>query len=158
MEFQGFGVILLFLIGGLVFISITMFAGRLLRPNRPNEEKLTTYESGEDPVSSAWGNFNVRFYVIALVFLLFEVELVFLFPWALVFGDPEKNAATGGTWGWFALIETFIFVGLLVIGLLYVWKKGMLDWVKPEVKRSDYVHKVPMKYYEAINKKYGGKS
>ncbi len=153
-QLSGYGVILLFLFGGIGFVLVTLLVGRVLRPNRPNEEKMTTYESGEDTVASAWGNFNVRFYVIALIFLLFELELVFLFPWAIVFADEDLNAATQGMWGKFAVIETFIFVGLLAVGLAYVWKKGMLEWVKPKVQPSDYQSKIPAKAYEDINKKF----
>ena len=76
MEISGFGTVLLFLVGGGLFVSFTLLVGRFLRPNRPNEEKQTTYESGEDPISNAWVNFNVRYYVIALIFLLFELELL----------------------------------------------------------------------------------
>ena len=79
-EISGFGIVLLFIIGGLGFVLIMLLIGRFLRPDRPTEEKQTTYESGEDPSGTAWGQFNVRFYVIALIFLLFEAELVFLFP------------------------------------------------------------------------------
>ncbi len=153
-QLSGYGVILLFLFGGIGFVLVTLLVGRVLRPNRPNEEKMTTYESGEDTVGSAWGNFNIRFYVIALIFLLFELELVFLFPWAIVFADEDLNAATDGMWGKFAVIETFIFVGLLAVGLAYVWKKGMLEWVKPKVQSSDYQSKIPAKAYEDINKKF----
>ncbi len=149
-ELSGYGTVLLFLIGGLAFIFLTLFAGQLLRPRRPNKEKLTTYESGEETVGSAWGNFNIRFYVIGIIFLLFEVELVFLFPWATVFADEQLNHLTQGLWGRFALIETFIFVGLLAVGLLYVWKKGMLDWVKPKVRQSDYSSKIPKEAYEHL--------
>ncbi len=145
---------ILFIVGGLLFVLITLLAGRFLRPDRPNQEKLTTYESGEDPVSNAWGVFNVRYYIIALVFLLFEVELVFLFPWAVVFGDKELVESTNGLWGWFSLIETFIFIGLLVVGLIYVWSNGMLNWVKPAVDTKDFDSKVPKEHYDKINKKY----
>jgi len=149
-EISGYGTILLFLIGGVGFILVTLLAGWILRPRRPNEEKLTTYESGEEAAGSAWGNFNIRFYIIGIIFLLFEVELIFLFPWAVVFGDKELNAATDGLWGKFALIETFIFIGLLAVGLLYVWKKGMLDWVKPEPQSSDYQSKIPESAYQHL--------
>ena len=121
MELSGFAVVALFIIGGAIFILVTLMVSKILRPVRPNEQKLSTYESGEETVRNAWGNFNVRFYVIALIFLLFEVELVFLFPWAIVFGDADRIAATNGLWGWFSLLETIIFVSLLGIGLIYVW-------------------------------------
>jgi NADH-quinone oxidoreductase subunit A len=151
LEITGFGVVLLFIIGGLLFILVTLFVGKILRPNRPNEEKLTTYESGEDPVGSAWGQFNIRFYIIALVFILFEVELIFLFPWATVFGDKELLAETNGVWGWFSLIEIALFVGVLALGLAYVWKKGHLDWVKPKIQKSSFKGAVPKEVYEKLN-------
>lgn len=145
---SGFGTVLLFLISGFLFVLVTLLVGRILRPSRPNEEKLTTYESGEDPAHPALGNFNPRFYVVALIFLLFEAELVFLFPWAIVFGDAELINQTGGLWGKFSLIETFIFIGILGLGLIYVWANGMLDWVKPKPKESDYQSKIPNKAYD----------
>lgn len=151
MELSGFGVALLFIIGGLVFIMITLFTAKMLRPSRPNEEKLTTYESGEDPVKSAWSVFNVRFYVIALIFLLFETELVFLFPWATVFADKQLHTETEGLWSRFSLAETFIFVGMLALGLVYVWANGMLDWVKPDPYKSDFKSKIPTSAYHHIN-------
>ncbi len=151
---SGFEGVLIYLIGGVVFILGGMLTSKLLRPSRPNEEKLTTYESGEDPVSSAWGQFNLQFYIVALIFLLFEVELVFLFPWATVFSDQQLIEQTNGVWGWLAFVEMTIFVGVLVLGLAYVWRKGYLDWVKPTVQRPAYKGVVPVDRYEAINKKY----
>ena len=88
------------------------------------------------------------------IFILFEVELVFLFPWATVFGDKHINEMTNGLWGWFALAEMFIFVGTLALGLAYAWVKGHLEWVRPKIQTSDYTSKVPTKLYEDLNKKY----
>ena len=153
-EISAFGEVLLYLVGGTVFVCGGLFTARLIRPKRPNEEKLTTYESGEEPIGSAWAQFNVRFYVIALIFLLFEVEVVFLFPWAIVFSNKEYIEATDGTWGWYTLIEMFVFIFILVLGLAYAWSKGHLDWQKPEIKASGYKGKVPVDRYEAINEKY----
>ncbi|HEX6224880.1 MAG TPA: NADH-quinone oxidoreductase subunit A, partial [Chryseolinea sp.] len=82
---SAFGEVLLFIVAGVIFILVTLLVSKLIRPDRPNPEKLSTYESGEEPVSSAWSQFNIRFYIIALIFLLFEVEIVFLFPWSTVF-------------------------------------------------------------------------
>ncbi len=152
LEITGFGVVLLFIIGGVLFILVTLFVGKILRPNRPNEEKLTTYESGEDPIGTAWGQFNIRFYIIALVFILFEVELIFLFPWATVFGDADLMNSTDGKWGWFSLIEIALFVGILALGLAYVWAKGHLDWIKPKVKAPSFKGKVPPEVYQNLNK------
>ena len=154
MEISGFGTVLLFLVGGGLFVSITLLIGRFLRPQRPGEQKQTTYESGEDPLNSAWVNFNVRFYVIALIFLLFELELVFLFPWAIVFGDKELIDSTDGLWGWFSLIETFVFISILAVGLIYVWSSGMLDWVRPKPEPEIFESKVPKEKYLELNEKY----
>jgi len=149
-----FGIILLFIITGLGFVAVVLFAARLLRPNRPNEEKLTTYESGEAPVGNANVQFNIRFYVVALIFVLFDVELVFLFPWATVFGQQDLIEETGGLWGWFSLTEMVIFISLLALGLAYAWAKGYLDWVRPEPKTPEIATNVPPSLYAQVNKKY----
>lgn len=135
MEIQltDYQIILLFAIGGFIAILGSLITSRLLRPNRPNEEKITTYECGEDPTGTAWGKFNIRFYVIALAFVLFETELLFLFPWAIVFGNEELNAATNGQWGLLAFVEMGLFILILAVGLIYIWGKGFLNWEKPEV-------------------------
>lgn len=148
---SGFGVVLLFILGALGFVMIMLLAGKILRPSNPTEEKLTTYESGEEPSGFAWGKFNVRFYVIALIFLLFEAELVFLFPWATVFGDEQLVAESGDLWSAFSLVEIFIFISILVIGLAYVWANGMLDWVRPKVEKPKFDSKIPMNVYEEFN-------
>ncbi|MET3129682.1 NADH-quinone oxidoreductase subunit A [Arcicella rosea] len=149
-----FGYILLFIISAIVFVAVILFLAKLIRPNRPNEEKLTTYESGEEPDGNANVRFNIRFYVIALIFILFDVELIFLFPWATVFGNKRLIAETDGLWGWFSLVEMFVFVGVLLIGLAYAWIKGHLDWVRPEVKTTEYESKIPTSLYDKINQKY----
>jgi len=156
--FSAFGEVLLFIIVGILFILITLLVSRLIRPDRPNPEKLSTYESGEEPVSTAWTQFNIRFYVIALIFLLFEVEIVFLFPWSTIFADQKLNAATNGAWGWYALIEMVIFIVVLALGLAYAWVNGYLDWVKPDPKPTEYKSNVPAELYSAINEKYKKKS
>ena len=149
-----FAYILLFLIGGFIFAAIGLFAASLIRPNRPNEEKLSTYECGEEPTGGAWGNFNIRFYIVALIFILFDVEIVFLFPWATVFGNAKKIADTSGLWGWFSLAEMAIFIAILTLGLAYAWRKGFLNWVKPNQKTENYNSPVPPSLYEKINQKY----
>ena len=95
--------------------------------------------------------------IIALVFVLFDVELVFLFPWATVFGNEVLIRETEGRWGWFALVEMLVFLGVLGLGLAYAWVKGHLDWVKPEVKKSTFVGKVPTDLYQRVNEKYARK-
>ena len=151
-EISGFGVVLLFIVGGLGFLMVTLLVGKVLRPSKPSKEKQTTYESGEEPSGTAWGQFNVRFYVIALIFLLFEAELVFLFPWATVFGKEELIKGTDGLWAKFSMVETFIFIGILAVGLAYVWAKGMLEWVRPKPQQSDYQSKIPASAYARYKK------
>lgn len=146
-----FGTILLFLIGGAIFVILGLFTAKLIRPSRPNAEKLATYESGEEPIGNSWIQFNPRFYVIALIFIIFDVELAFIFPWAVVFGRRELIEATDGVWGWFSLIEMFIFIGVLVLGLAYAWAKGHLDWVRPDPVIPKSRSKIPMNVYKQFN-------
>lgn len=127
---------------------VTLLVGKILRPVNPTTEKQTTYESGEEPSGTAWGQFNVRFYIVALIFLLFEAELVFLFPWATVFGDEELIRETDGLWARFSMVETFIFIGILLVGLTYVWAKGMLEWVRPKPRASEFKSKIPSSAYK----------
>ena len=107
-----------FLAGGLAFWW-------LIRPARHSEEKLTTYECGENPLGSAWIQFNIRFYVFALIFVVFDVEAAFLIPWAVVFSSL----------GLLAFLEGVVFIAILVVALAYVWRKGDLAWVRPEERQ-----------------------
>lgn len=151
-QLSEFGKLLIFLIMGVVFVLFTFFLGWLVSPKKPNPEKLSSYECGEEPTGSSWIQFNSRFYVIALIFLLFDVEMVFIFPWATVFGQ-ENLIAADPRWGWLSLIEMFIFVGILLIGLLYVWKKGDLSWIKPEPFVPSSPAKIPYSIYQEFNNK-----
>ncbi|WAC09363.1 NADH-quinone oxidoreductase subunit A [Dyadobacter pollutisoli] len=153
-----FGYILLFIIAGLVLLGVMLTIAKVLRPNHPNEEKLTTYESGEDPMGNANIQFNVRFYVIALIFVLFEVELLFLFPWSVVFGNEELIRQTDGQWGWFAMAEMTVFIGILIFGLAYAWAKGYLDWVRPKPQVPEIHSPVPADLYQKVNEKYSKKA
>ncbi len=116
------GTILIF--AGVVvgLLAFTVVLWRILRPSRYSEEKLTTYECGEDPTGNAWIQFNIRFYVFALIFVVFDVEAVFLLPWATVFRDL----------GLLAYVEGLVFIAILVVALAYVWRKGDLAWVRTE--------------------------
>lgn len=119
-----FGRVLIFFIIGAVFVAGGLVTAWLIRPNRPYPSKLTTYECGEVPIGDTRARFNIRFYVIALIFLIFDVEVVFLFPWALVYSQL----------GWFAFVEMVIFIVILFVGYAYVWRKGDLDWDRPAPK------------------------
>ena len=111
-------VVAIFIIIGIMLPVIALTVGRLLRPHRPTEWKQTTYESGNEPVGEGQVRFNIRYYLFALMFVIFEVETVFLYPWAVAY---QKL-------GLFVLLEMFIFAGMLLIGLLYAWKKKVLKW------------------------------
>jgi NADH-quinone oxidoreductase subunit A len=101
------------LLGGILSL------GSLLRPSRPTAEKLITYESGVDPIGSGFSQSQIRYYIFALLFVMFDVEAVFIFPWAV--GLEAYDV--------FGLIEMAIFVAILLLGLVYAWRKGVLRWV-----------------------------
>ena len=108
-----FGAVALLLAGLLLGIAA------LIRPNKPSREKLIAYESGVDPVGMGWSQSQVRYYVFAVLFVIFDVEAVFIFPWAT---QLER-------YGSFGLVEMGIFVFVLLLGLVYAWRKGVLRWV-----------------------------
>ncbi len=140
-----FGKVLIFLIIGALFVAAGLIVAWLLRPRRPYPGKVAPYECGEEPVGDAWVRFNVRFYVVALIFLIFDVEVVFLFPWALVYRDL----------GLFGFLEMAVFLGILIVGFAYVWVKGDLDWDKPrpilpQINRKPESHAEPEKRNEEI--------
>lgn len=113
-----------FIIVGIVFVAVTLIASYLFRPYNPSGEKLRTYECGEIPFGPAWLQFRVGYYVYALIFLIFDVEAAFIFPWAaalLGFSRTKTLAVLG-------IIDMVIFVGVLALGLVYAWKKGVLEW------------------------------
>jgi len=114
--------ILVFLVTVLALLLFILVLWKVLRPERFSEEKLTTYECGEEPVGNAWIQFNIRFYVFALIFIVFDVEAVFLLPWAVVFRRL----------GTIAYVEGLVFIGILAVALAYVWRKGDLAWVRAE--------------------------
>jgi NADH-quinone oxidoreductase subunit A len=114
-EFAPIGALLL--IATAVVILIT-FLSRLVGPQLPSDRKQAPYESGMKPIGPAVRRFPVRFYLIAVLFILFDIEVVFFLPWAVVFRQL----------GLFALIEMFIFIGILLVGFVYAWRKGALEW------------------------------
>jgi NADH-quinone oxidoreductase subunit A len=124
MYFQ-FASVLAFTLLGIALVGLMTGLSWLLRPHNPEPGKLATYECGEPPTGSAWINFNIRFYLVALIFVIFDVEVAFIYPVAVVFRDwvLKGNAL-------FMLSEVLIFVGILFIGLVYVWVKRDLEWLK----------------------------
>ena len=118
-----FGKVSVFLLIAIVFVIIALLAAKFIRPARPTHEKMLTYECGENPIGTPWVKFNIRFYVVALIFLIFDVEVVLLIPWALVY----KGFGIGG------FLVGAIFLFMLGLGMAYEWRKGDLEWVKPKV-------------------------
>jgi NADH-quinone oxidoreductase subunit A len=117
-----FASVLVFMTVAVLFLAVSLGISSLIRPSKYSEEKLLPYECGENPQGSPWIQFNIRFYVVALIFIIFDVEAAFLVPWAVVF----KNM------GWFAFVDGLIFIAILAVGLAYVWAKGDLQWVRSE--------------------------
>ena len=107
-----------FVVIGVLFVVATVATSNLLSPTKPSEEKGTTYECGEEPIGPPWVQFRIGYYVYALLFVVFDIETVFLYPWAVAYGRV----------GLFILVEMVIFVGILLLGLIYAWKEGGLTW------------------------------
>jgi NADH-quinone oxidoreductase subunit A len=110
--------ILIFIIVGLAIGGIMIVLGFILAPNRPNSEKLSPYECGFEAFEDSRMKFDVRYYLVAILFIIFDLEIAFLFPWAIVLENI----------GWFGYIAMSVFLGILVIGFIYEWKKGALEW------------------------------
>ena len=172
METSLISYLIVFTLGACGFLFVTLVIGKLLRPTAPNPEKLAIYECGEPTIGTSWVQFDLRFYVVALLFVIFDVELAFFFPWAVVFGratalaDPRiaavsatengpgaaqtqakltaaltgqsvqeaaKNAIqpeTARRLAWLALVDIAVFFGVLLVGFVYLWKQGDIDWVR----------------------------
>jgi NADH-quinone oxidoreductase subunit A len=152
--------LLLFTVVGVGFVFVHLMLGKLIRPNKPDPEKMEIYECGEPTVGSAWVQFDLRYYVIALLFVIFDVEVAFFFPWAVVYGkvnalgDPRLSseerteirnalgpaaaspqtdadiAQSAHRLAWIAFFDILVFFGVLLVGYAYLWRRGDLDWVR----------------------------
>ena len=123
--YQDFLPVAIFIVLAIALLVAPLIIQSLISPKfNKKGDKLDIYECGEIPEGSAWVQFNIRFYIIALIFIIFDVEVVFLFPWAVVFKDI----------GLLAFLEVMVFLGILIVGFAYVWMKGDLDWVKMKLK------------------------
>ena len=123
--YRDFLPIAVFIVLSIILVVVPLLIQALISPrNNKGKDKLMSYECGEVPEGSAWVKFNVRFYIIALGFLIFDVEILFMFPWAVIFQDL----------GFIGLVKMLIFMLILVLGFVYLWIKGDLDWVKMSVK------------------------
>ncbi|MCX6148915.1 MAG: NADH-quinone oxidoreductase subunit A [Ignavibacteriales bacterium] len=138
-----FGKVLIFILLAAIFVPVALFVAKLLRPARPTREKLLTYECGEDALGSPWVKFNIRFYVVALIFLIFDVEVVLLFPWAVAYKD----------YGLAGFLVGLIFLVVLGLGMAYEWRKGDLEWSRPVIKPPVIQNKSVNKYEtKSLNK------
>ena len=115
---RGYLLVPIFIAAAVGLVAVFLGLGSLLRPRRPSAQKAIPYESGVDPVGDGWSQSQVRYYVFALLFVMFDVEAVFIFPWA------TQLEVYGG----FGLMEMFVFIFILALGLLYAWRKGVLRW------------------------------
>ena len=116
--FGSYGVVFAVALAGALLVTVAFLAARLIAPNRPSRAKYLTYECGIDPVGEGWSQSQIRYYVYGFLFVIFDVESVFLFPWARVYL----------TLGYSAVAEMALFIGILGVGLLYAWRKGVLKW------------------------------
>jgi NADH-quinone oxidoreductase subunit A len=132
--------VFIFLAFGAFFVVLNVsILSRFLRPTVKEASKETTYECGETPVGSGWVRFDIRFYTVALIFLIFDVEVAFLYPWAILFQIAKQDGIVASradaaikSWSYpgFLALEMLAFVGILVVGFVYVWAKGDLNWIK----------------------------
>ena len=111
--------IFIFMAVALAVPVVTLVIAKLVRPDKPEKTKLMPYECGITPVDNARGRYTVRFYIVAILFVVFDVETIFLFPWAVQFKFL----------GWFGVIEMAVFLSILIVGYVWIWKKGALEWV-----------------------------
>jgi NADH-quinone oxidoreductase subunit A len=168
------GYMLLFVVVAIAFVFVHLVAGKFIRPVKPDPEKLTIYECGEPTIGSSWIQFDLRFYVVALLFVIFDVEVAFFFPWAVVFGKvnqladrnlSEENRVTitkelvpvedpaarpqikpeeASRLGWLAFWDLSVFFGVLLVGFAYLWKRGDLDWVRSTAAERAAGEPVPL--------------
>ncbi len=124
--------ITLFVALGAGFVLLNMVAGSLLRPRLPHAEKLSVYECGEPAIGSSWVQFDLRFYIVALVYLIFDVEVALFYPWAVAYGSAGEVGSILGAWQLrqVAIIDMLFFFGVLMVGFAYLWRFGYLDWVR----------------------------
>jgi NADH-quinone oxidoreductase subunit A len=153
--------LLIFVVAGVVLLLTPLMLGKLVRPHTPSPEKGTIYECGEPTIGSAWVQFDLRFYVVALLFVIFDVELAFFFPWAVVFGSAHRaadttlpteqqvqaaevlqpagtpiDAAAMDSLAWLAFGDIMIFFAVLLVGFVYLWRRGDLAWVRSTAAQS----------------------
>jgi NADH-quinone oxidoreductase subunit A len=123
--YQQYGTLAILAVVGCGLYALVMLLNRVMRPSLPSPSKLTTFECGVDAVGTGWSQMNIRYYVFAFLFVIFDVESVFLFPWAVILGRLDDTSVVSPT---FVLVEMFVFIGVLLVGLVYAWRKKVLVW------------------------------
>jgi NADH-quinone oxidoreductase subunit A len=132
--------ITLFVALGAAFVFVNLIAGAVARPQVPNPEKASVYECGEPSIGSSWVQFDLRFYIVALVYLIFDVEVALFYPWAVAYGSAAELGASIGMKAneirAVALVDMLFFFGVLLVGFAYLWRFGYLDWVRSAATTS----------------------
>jgi NADH-quinone oxidoreductase subunit A len=128
--------ITIFVTFGAAFVFFNLIVGKLARPHVPNPEKAAVYECGEPTIGSSWVQFDLRFYIVALVYLIFDVEVALFYPWAVAFGNAGKSLEGAFAVRQTALIDMLFFFGVLMVGFAYLWRFGYLDWVRSAATTS----------------------
>ena len=124
--YEQYGTFAVLVVVAALLYAVIMLMNRLMRPSYPHSEKLTTYECGVDAVGTDWSQMNIRYYVFAFLFVIFDVESVFVFPWAVILGGGDlEGTSLSAT---FVLVEMFVFIAILAVGLVYAWRKKVLVW------------------------------
>ncbi len=125
---------------GALFVFTNMLIGSVARPHIPSPEKQSIYECGEPVIGSSWVQFDLRFYIVALIYLIFDVEVALFYPWAVIYGDAANAAGTIGMTAFqlrsVALVDMLFFFGVLLVGFAYLWRFGYLDWVRSAATTS----------------------
>ena len=132
--------ITIFVAFGAVFVLVNLLMGAVARPQAPNPEKAAVYECGEPSIGSSWVQFDLRFYIVALVYLIFDVEVALFYPWAVAYGSAAELGRQIGMTAFeirqVALVDMLFFFGVLIVGFAYLWRFGYLDWVRSAATTS----------------------
>lgn len=151
--------ITIFTVFGAAFVFVNLVAGALARPKVPNPEKSAAYECGEPAIGTSWVQFDLRFYIVALVFLIFDVEVALFYPWAVAYGDAHALGASIGMTAYqirqVALVDILFFFGVLLVGFAYLWRFGYLDWVRSAATTSikiDYKPGIDLRHEARVDR------
>jgi NADH-quinone oxidoreductase subunit A len=149
----------LFLAFGAFFVFLNLMVGKLVRPRLPNPDKAAIYECGEVGIGQSWVQFDLRFYIIALVYQIFDVEVALFYPWAVAYGSAAELAAKLGTTAFdlrvVALVDMLFFFGVLLVGFAYLWRFGYLDWVRSAASTNlkiDYTPGIDLRHEARVDR------